>query len=251
MIVIHLKESKSDVKFQSLSAKLFSYAYFMVSPQVKPNSQLKLTTKDPGDAECLKNSWCSCSLLRGAEEMGLRKAVKPEFGGGTRNFSCEEDYIYENIESELCFFTSQVGVSLCLAEKQITSWSECFWQKILVFSLQERQSIIKHWLDNLRAKHGEALHNITFLGGQPISKWQAWGTDWNSCLMCVHCTSRFLKGFNDLCFCVTICSPGAESQRCDPAGVSSPWAEDPQSPHEVLGPGCLWKAAFGLVFHIS
>lgn len=40
--------------------------------------------------------------------MGLRKAVKPEFGGGSRSFSCEEDYIYENIESELCFFTSQV-----------------------------------------------------------------------------------------------------------------------------------------------
>ncbi|XP_041861945.1 anoctamin-8 isoform X2 [Melanotaenia boesemani] len=79
------------------------------------------------------------NLLRGAEEMGLRKAVKPEFGGGTRNFSCEEDYIYENIESELCFFTSQ-----------------------------ERQSIIKYWLDNLRAKHGEALHNISFLEGQPI-----------------------------------------------------------------------------------
>lgn len=56
-------------------------------------------------------SLLSRSLLRGAEEMGLRKAVKPEFGGGTRNFSCEEDYIYENIESELCFFTSQVSVS--------------------------------------------------------------------------------------------------------------------------------------------
>uniref|UniRef100_A0A8C1UKS8 Anoctamin n=2 Tax=Cyprinus carpio TaxID=7962 RepID=A0A8C1UKS8_CYPCA len=79
------------------------------------------------------------NLLRGAEEMGLQKAVKPEFGGGSRSFSCEEDYIYENIESELCFFTSQ-----------------------------ERQSIIKYWLDNLRAKHGEALHNIHFLEGQPI-----------------------------------------------------------------------------------
>lgn len=55
------------------------------------------------------------SLLRGAEEMGLRKAVKPEFGGGTRSFSCEEDYIYENIESELCFFTSQVSLSVCLS----------------------------------------------------------------------------------------------------------------------------------------
>ncbi|XP_034439058.1 anoctamin-8 isoform X3 [Hippoglossus hippoglossus] len=79
------------------------------------------------------------NLLRGADEMGLRKAVKPEFGGGTRSFSCEEDYIYENIESELCFFTSQ-----------------------------ERQSIIKYWLENLRAKHGEVLHNINFLEGQPI-----------------------------------------------------------------------------------
>uniref|UniRef100_H3CDA5 Anoctamin n=1 Tax=Tetraodon nigroviridis TaxID=99883 RepID=H3CDA5_TETNG len=79
------------------------------------------------------------NLLRGAEEVGLRKAVKPEFGGGTRSFSCEEDYIYENIESELCFFTSQ-----------------------------ERQSIIKYWMDNLRAKHGEVLHNINFLEGQPI-----------------------------------------------------------------------------------
>uniref|UniRef100_A0A4W5KWD2 Uncharacterized protein n=1 Tax=Hucho hucho TaxID=62062 RepID=A0A4W5KWD2_9TELE len=73
--------------------------------------------------------------------MGLRKSVKPEFGGGTRSFSCEEDYIYENIESELCFFTSQ-----------------------------ERQSIIKYWLDNLRAKQGEVLHNIHFLEGQPISE---------------------------------------------------------------------------------
>uniref|UniRef100_A0A1A7XGD9 Anoctamin n=1 Tax=Iconisemion striatum TaxID=60296 RepID=A0A1A7XGD9_9TELE len=79
------------------------------------------------------------NMLRGAEEMGLRKAVKPEFGGGTRSFSCEEDYIYENIESELCFFTSQ-----------------------------ERQNIIKYWLDNLRAKQGEVLHNISFLEGQPI-----------------------------------------------------------------------------------
>ncbi|XP_068197393.1 anoctamin-8 isoform X2 [Antennarius striatus] len=79
------------------------------------------------------------NLLRGAEQMGMYKAVKPHFGGGMRRFSCDEDNIYENIESELCFFTSQ-----------------------------ERQSIIKYWLDNLRAKQGEVLHNIHFLEGQPI-----------------------------------------------------------------------------------
>ncbi|MXQ93459.1 hypothetical protein E5288_WYG021201 [Bos mutus] len=79
------------------------------------------------------------ALLRGADELGLRKAVKAEFGGGTRGFSCEEDFIYENVESELRFFTSQ-----------------------------ERQSIIRFWLQNLRAKQGEALHNVRFLEDQPI-----------------------------------------------------------------------------------
>ncbi|XP_066491744.1 anoctamin-8 [Tiliqua scincoides] len=79
------------------------------------------------------------SLLRGADEIGLRKPVKAEFGGGTRSFSCEEDYIYENIENELYFFTSQ-----------------------------ERQNVIRYWLENLRAKQGETLHNIHFLEGQPI-----------------------------------------------------------------------------------
>uniref|UniRef100_A0A8C8WHL2 Anoctamin n=1 Tax=Panthera leo TaxID=9689 RepID=A0A8C8WHL2_PANLE len=74
-----------------------------------------------------------------ADELGLRKAVKAEFGGGTRGFSCEEDFIYENVESELRFFTSQ-----------------------------ERQSIIRFWLQNLRAKQGEALHNVRFLEDQPI-----------------------------------------------------------------------------------
>uniref|UniRef100_UPI00398F60C3 anoctamin-8-like n=1 Tax=Pristiophorus japonicus TaxID=55135 RepID=UPI00398F60C3 len=79
------------------------------------------------------------NLLRGAEEMGLRKPVKEEFGGGSRVLSCEEEYIYENIENEIYFFTSQ-----------------------------ERQSIIRFWLDNLRASQGESLHNIHFLEGQPI-----------------------------------------------------------------------------------
>lgn len=113
------------------------------------------------------------SLLRGAEEMGLRKAVKPEFGGGTRSFSCEEDYIYENIESELCFFTSQVSqpLSFALSPKHTDIRTQ---SNVLPPPLrhlpQERQSIIKYWMDNLRAKHGEVLHNINFLEGQPISK---------------------------------------------------------------------------------
>jgi len=35
---------------------------------------------------------------------------------------------------------------------------------------QERQNIIRYWLENLRAKQGESLHNIHFLEGQPISE---------------------------------------------------------------------------------
>lgn len=66
------------------------------------------------------------SLLRGAEEMGLRKAVKPEFGGGTRSFSCEEDYIYENIESELCFFTSQVSLSFLLSPQNTNTHTHTY-----------------------------------------------------------------------------------------------------------------------------
>lgn len=41
---------------------------------------------------------------------------------------------------------------------------------------QERQNIIRYWLENLRAKQGESLHNIHFLEGQPISEY---GTAWH------------------------------------------------------------------------
>lgn len=119
--------------------------------------------------------------------MGMHKNVKPQFGGGMRRFSCEEDNIYENIESELCFFTSQVrcqtlghvmyGCQYCL---NILNSINCKFNGLkCMFSfffllcvrgfVQERQSIIKYWLDNLRAKQGEVLHNIHFLEGQPIS----------------------------------------------------------------------------------
>lgn len=122
--------------------------------------------------------WCSSrfnllfiltpSLLRGAEQMGMHKTVKPQFGGGMRRFSCEEDNIYENIESELCFFTSQVRLSVvCLLGMLLKIHSVTV---VHVLCVQERQSIIKYWLDNLRAKQGEVLHNIHFLEGQPISK---------------------------------------------------------------------------------
>lgn len=90
--------------------------------------------------------------------------MKPEFGGGTRSFSCEEDFIYENVESELRFFTSQVtAVRSRLRAHSLRA------ELTPVFP-QERQSIIRFWLQNLRAKQGETLHNVRFLEDQPISE---------------------------------------------------------------------------------
>lgn len=129
------------------------------------------------------------NLLRGAEQMGMQKAVKPRYGGGTRRFSCEEDDIYENIESELCFFTSQ-----------------------------ERQSIIKYWLDNLRAKHGEALHNIYFLEGQPLSRY------FNIYFLLKCLSSLRIHVFSPQNLLKMLCVLGstrAYSQGCDSSNVPS------------------------------
>uniref|UniRef100_A0A8C5VE39 Anoctamin n=1 Tax=Microcebus murinus TaxID=30608 RepID=A0A8C5VE39_MICMU len=75
---------------------------------------------------------------RGPTERGrlAQPAVKAEFGGGTRGLLPSQDFIYENVESELRFFTS-------------------------------RSCIIRFWLQNLRAKQGEALHN-----SQQFSEWR-------------------------------------------------------------------------------
>lgn len=55
-------------------------------------------------------------------------------------------------------------------------WQERgWWEHVLGLNpaavLQERQNIIRYWLENLRAKQGESLHNIHFLEGQPISEY--------------------------------------------------------------------------------
>ncbi|XP_052102473.1 anoctamin-8-like isoform X2 [Mytilus californianus] len=78
------------------------------------------------------------SLLKGAEELGIRKPLKEEYGGGMKEF---------NYEDQECF--SGVNASE-------------------FFSSQERQSIIHYMLNNLRANEGESLGNITFLEGQSI-----------------------------------------------------------------------------------
>ncbi|XP_060575642.1 anoctamin-8-like isoform X2 [Ruditapes philippinarum] len=79
------------------------------------------------------------NLLHGAEVLGIRKVLKSEFGGGKREFMFEDQLCYHGIEDEDSFLTSE-----------------------------ERQSIVYHYLLNLRACPGETLGKVKFLEGQAI-----------------------------------------------------------------------------------
>lgn len=79
------------------------------------------------------------SLLEGAEELGIRKLLRAEFGGGMKEFVVEDQECFEGVAHEETFLTSQ-----------------------------ERQSIVYHMLTNLRATQGEELENVKFVEGQPI-----------------------------------------------------------------------------------
>ncbi|GIY12725.1 anoctamin-8 [Caerostris darwini] len=79
------------------------------------------------------------NLLKGAEEERLRKPLKPQYGGGMKEF------VYEERE---CFNQSE--------------------NKDLFLSSQERQSIILNLLYGLRASDKDELLHIKFIEGQPI-----------------------------------------------------------------------------------
>ncbi|KAL5004591.1 hypothetical protein ScPMuIL_018047 [Solemya velum] len=79
------------------------------------------------------------NLLRGAEELSIRKPLKMDYGGGMKEFTFEDQDCFAGVEEEQDFFTSQ-----------------------------ERQSIVHHMVWNLRAVEGEQLGKIKFLQGQSI-----------------------------------------------------------------------------------
>ena len=82
-----------------------------------------------------------CSLLRGAEDITLHKRIRSEYGGGLKEFVYEDQEYFEGVEDSATFLNSQ-----------------------------ERQSIVKNLLDNLRATEDDQLGNIRFLDGQAIGK---------------------------------------------------------------------------------
>jgi len=79
------------------------------------------------------------SLLKGAEELCIRKAVKPDYGGGNKEFVYEDQHFFVGSDDPATFFTSQ-----------------------------ERQSVVRHMLFSLRAHQGDELDKIQFLEGQAV-----------------------------------------------------------------------------------
>ncbi|XP_005096900.1 anoctamin-8 [Aplysia californica] len=79
------------------------------------------------------------NLLQGAEEIGLLKPLKSEYGGGMKEFIYEDHDCFAGIEDEGTFLTSQ-----------------------------ERQSIVLHFLHELRATGDDSLAGINFVEGQAI-----------------------------------------------------------------------------------
>ncbi|XP_033120637.1 anoctamin-8-like isoform X2 [Anneissia japonica] len=79
------------------------------------------------------------NLLKGAENLALRKPIKEEYGGGLKEFTCAEQGIFDGVDNQAEFLRSQ-----------------------------ERQAIVMNMLQNLRAGENESLGKITFHDGQPI-----------------------------------------------------------------------------------
>jgi len=86
------------------------------------------------------------SLMKGAEELCIRKPVIPEYGGGNKEFVFEDRQFFVGSDNLETFFTSQ-----------------------------ERQSIVRHMLFSLRAHQGDILDDVRFLEGQAIGRYSAFG----------------------------------------------------------------------------
>lgn len=51
-------------------------------------------------------------MLKGAEDIELKKLIKPNYGGGIKEFIFEEQEFYENIEHEDLFLSTQEKQSI-------------------------------------------------------------------------------------------------------------------------------------------
>jgi len=82
--------------------------------------------------------------------LAIRKPVKPEYGGGNKEFVYEDQEYFIGVDDASVFLTSE-----------------------------ERQSIVRHMLFNLRAHQGDQLDKLKFLEGQAVGKSEE-VTPWNT-----------------------------------------------------------------------
>lgn len=78
-------------------------------------------------------------LMKAAEELHLPKTLKPEYGGGLKEFVQSEHECFENTDEPEHFFTTQ-----------------------------ERQWLVLHLLQTLRATTGDTLPGLKLIEGQAI-----------------------------------------------------------------------------------
>lgn len=78
-------------------------------------------------------------LMKAAEELHLPKTLKPEYGGGLKEFVQSEHECFENTDEPDHFFTTQ-----------------------------ERQWLVLHLLQTLRATSGDTLPGLKLIEGQAI-----------------------------------------------------------------------------------
>lgn len=84
---------------------------------------------------------CFFSLLKGAELLHLGKRLKPQFGGGLKEFVYEDAECFLGVENRNQFLSSQ-----------------------------ERASIVLCFLEGIRAGHAEYCGSLKFRDGQAIRK---------------------------------------------------------------------------------
>lgn len=77
--------------------------------------------------------------MKAAEELHLPKTLKPEYGGGLKEFVQSEHECFENTDEPDHFFTTQ-----------------------------ERQWLVLHLLQTLRATSGDTLPGLKLIEGQAI-----------------------------------------------------------------------------------
>ena len=83
----------------------------------------------------------TCSFLKGAEELSIKKRLNDDLGGGLKEFMVADADCFKGSDDLNTFL-----------------------------STEERQRVVRHYLYNLRAKTDDHVGKLVFLEGQAIGR---------------------------------------------------------------------------------